>query len=135
VVNLEGTSLIWTTEEVAREGKVEQVSSIGLGFCLIDCTVFEKLHQHAKANGRTSFWPLFAFEPVPNQIRNLGEDVFFFRRVSEAGIAIYVDHALSWYVGHVRAGLVTHHDALLEREAFDEKQRALEMERADTAVR
>jgi hypothetical protein len=42
--------------------------------------------------------------------RIIGEDVFFFRQVRDAGIAVHVDQALSWNIGHVAQRELTNAD-------------------------
>jgi hypothetical protein len=117
-VALDGEGLVWTTEELAGRGEITEVSSLGLGLCLMDMTILRRLHDRSLGEGRESFWPLFAFESVPGQIQTVGEDLFFFRRLREAGIRIYLDHALSWQIGHSRENMITNADALRERDAF-----------------
>jgi hypothetical protein len=117
-VALNGEELVWTTEERANNGEITEVSSLGLGLCLMDMTVFHTLHEHALAQGRENFWPLFAFEIVPGQMQGVGEDLYFFTRLREAGVSLYLDHALSWRIGHSREQMITNADAIAEREAF-----------------
>ena len=100
--------LIWTTEEAAKAGTVEQVRSLGLGFCLFDMTIFETLQQQA---GEESIWPLFQVEMIGDGTEIIGEDVFFFRRLREGGIPVYLDHPLSWSIGHVHQRVLTNADA------------------------
>jgi hypothetical protein len=100
----DGNELVWTTEELARDGAVARVHSLGFGFCLIDMTIFETLQRHADEAGRGSIWPLFAVEMIGDGTQIIGEDIFFFRRLAEAGVPVYLDHALSWSVGHVVSG-------------------------------
>lgn len=114
-VSLEG-QFIWTTEDQARSGEVVQVRHLGLGFCLIDMNVIHALRQQAPGK------PLFALEMVGEGLEVVAEDVFFFRRVNEAGFGVYLDHALSWHIGHVYDGIVTNADAIAERAAFDSRQ-------------
>ncbi len=110
--------ILWTTEEMARNGEVTQVGSIGLGFCLMDMTIFNSLHARALAAGKENFWPLFAYEILPGQIEGVGDDIYFFNRLQEAGIGIYVDHALSWSIAHAHQKMLTNSDALLQKDAF-----------------
>jgi hypothetical protein len=56
-------------------------------------------------------WPLFAIEMLDDGTRIVGEDVFFFRRLREAGIPVYLDHPLSWTIGHVHQSVLTNADA------------------------
>ncbi len=120
VTDLDGF-LLWTTEEMAKNGEVTQVQTLGLGFCLIDATVFGTLHARALAEGKENFWPLFAFEAVAGNMNGLGEDTYFFRQLAEAGIKVYVDHALSWSIEHIHRRKMTNADALSERNAYAEK--------------
>ena len=104
--------LIRTTEEAARANEVTPVLSMGFGCCLIDMTIFETLQDHALASGRKGIWPLFAIEMLNDGTDIIGEDVFFFRRLHEAGIAVHLDHALSWTIGHVHQRVLTNADTL-----------------------
>ncbi len=110
-VSLDG-EFIWTTEDLARSGEVVQVRHLGLGFCLIDMNVIHTLRQTGA--GR----PLFALEMVGEGLEAVAEDVFFFRRVNEAGFGVYLDHALSWHIGHVHDRIVTNADAIADRDHF-----------------
>ncbi len=114
-VSLDG-EFVWTTEDLARSREVVQVRHLGLGFCLIDMNVIHALRQEAP--GR----PLFALEMVGEGLEVVAEDVFFFRRVNEAGFGVYLDHALSWHIGHVHDRIVTNADAIAERDAFGTAQ-------------
>ena len=104
-----GGDLIWTTEDLASRGEVVQVSNLGLGFCLVEMNVIRSLWEMPG--------PLFAFEMLGRGLEAVGEDVFFFRRVREAGFGVYLDHQLSWDIGHVHDRIVTNADALRERPA------------------
>ena len=48
----------------------------------------------------------------------MGEDVSFFRELTEAGVKVYVDHALSWEVGHIPERVLTNADAEAQKEAW-----------------
>jgi hypothetical protein len=109
---------LWTTPEKAEAGEVEQVGRLGMGVCLMDMTVLDRLEQAARAEGRETFWPLFSQETQPGSVKVMGEDTFFFRRLMLAGIAAYVDHALSWEVGHIFETVLTNADALAQRDAY-----------------
>ncbi len=113
--------LAWTTEEMARNGEVSQVNSLGLGLCLIDMTIFPALYDHAVAAGKENFWPLFSFEAIPGSHDVLGEDAYFFRQLREAGIQIYVDHALSWSVLHIHQRTLSNADTIAQKDAFLER--------------
>lgn len=110
--------LLWTTEEMAAKGEVTQVQSVGLGLCLMDMTIFGTLLARALAEGKANFWPLFAFEVIPGSPAARGEDVYFFDRLREAGIGIYVDHALSWSVRHMFQKQLSLADTLADKAAY-----------------
>jgi hypothetical protein len=116
-VSLEG-KFVWTTEELARNAEVVQVRHLGLGFCLIDMNVIHALRAPGE-DGRPT--PLFSLEMVGDGLQVVAEDVFFFRRAAEAGFGAYVDHGLSWHVGHLHNRLLTNADAAAQREAFEER--------------
>ncbi len=63
--------------------------------------------------------PFFALEMLGNGLKYLGEDVFFFNRINEAGIPVYLDHGLSWQIGHLSERMLTNGDAEAQREAFE----------------
>ncbi|MDP9413869.1 MAG: hypothetical protein M3Q08_07220 [Pseudomonadota bacterium] len=109
---------VWTTQELAESGTVEQIASLGLGVCLMDMTVLDRLYQHALSQGRDTFWPLFAYEIVPGNLLGVGEDTYFFNGLKEAGIGVYVDHALSWQVGHIFEVVLSNADALDQKESY-----------------
>lgn len=92
--------LVWTTEAIASQGTVEQVDSIGFGLCLFDMNVIDGLE-----------WPLFATEMIGDGTRIVGEDVYFFRRLKEAGVPVHLDHALSWSIGHIAQHVLMNADA------------------------
>jgi hypothetical protein len=104
-------NLLRTTEQLAREGAVEQVLSLGFGCCLMDMTIFDVLQRQALADGEEGMWPLFNVEMLGDGTQIVGEDVFFFRRLQRAGIALHLDHALSWNIGHVHHRVLRNIDA------------------------
>ena len=111
--------LLWTTRELAKRCDVVPVGSLGLGFCLMSMTVLDDLRRHAAAQGQENFWPLFAFETRPGEMESVGEDIFFFRKLSAAGIVPHVDHALSWTIGHLHEKLLTNDEAVMRRGEAD----------------
>jgi hypothetical protein len=82
---------IWTTRAKAEADLVEPVAAMGLGFCLIQTPVLSLLEGKV----------LFHSEMTPDGELLRGEDVHFFNMVGEAGIPAFVDHALSWRIGHI----------------------------------
>lgn len=93
--------LLYTTLGKAEAGIVEECAHLGFGVLLIDMRIFDALQAHAEANGDGNFLPLFKFVETENKIGMVGEDVFFFRKLAEAGVRPFVDHRLSWEVGHI----------------------------------
>jgi hypothetical protein len=94
-LGLEGQDL-WTTQADADQMKVEEVQSLGLGFCLIQAGVLSTLRKQTYELPV----PLFNIDLLDEGVRYNGEDFWFFRRVRAAGIPVHVDHHLSWGIGH-----------------------------------
>lgn len=118
VTDDEERGLLWTTEAKARADEVEEVSHLGFGLCLMHMSVFEALQAKADADGLEHFWPLFHFEMQPNGINTFGEDVFFFRKLREAGVSIWCDHALSWEVGHCHETIITNAHTVTQKDKW-----------------
>ena len=92
---------------------------MGFGVCLINMRVFDMLQIEAdKTDG--NFLPLFKFEETPNKIGMVGEDVFFFRKVKAAGGKCFIDHRLSWEVGHLHEQILTNAHAVMQRDRWVE---------------
>ena len=72
-----------TTKAEAEAGAVQQVTALGLALCLIRSSVFRRMERP---------W----FENWPG-----GEDSYFFAKLSKLPIPVFLDHALSWEVGHI----------------------------------
>lgn len=120
----EGTSrLLYTTQEKAEAGLVEPCAHLGFGVLLINMRVFDALQHYAEENGDGNFLPLFKFEPTENKVGMIGEDVFFFRKLAEAGIRPFVDHRLSWEVGHIFEVILTNQTAVNAKDAWAEHRR------------
>lgn len=117
------SSLVYTTRELAEQGKIEPVAHLGFGLLLIDMRVFDALQAHAEAEGDGNFLPLFKFVETPGKIGMIGEDVFFFRKLAAAGIRPFVDHRLSWEVGHLFEIVLTNGHAVAQREAWEAHRR------------
>ena len=116
-------NLIYTTEDKALDALVEEVDHMGFGVCLINMRVFDMLQTHADkdaADGSGNFLPLFKFEEIPGKIGMIGEDVFFFRKLRDAGARIYVDHGLSWEVGHIHEYIYTNAHAVSHKARWAE---------------
>lgn len=83
----EFTGPVYTRDE--SEG-LEQVKHMGFGCLLTAMWVFDQLDL-----------PYFNFDPVHNGARFRGEDVYFFRKLKEAGISAYLDHDVSKKCAHI----------------------------------
>jgi hypothetical protein len=68
---------------------VERVSRVGTGIMMVKAEVFQQLAE-----------PWFAIPWEEKTGGYVGEDVFFCRRLAEAGIGLFVDHDLSREVSH-----------------------------------
>lgn len=113
---------LYTTQELAEAGKVEPCAHLGFGVCLMNMKIFDALQAHAEEHGDGNFLPLFKFEPTENKVGMIGEDVFFFRKCREAGIVPFVDHALSWEVGHISEVIMTNAHAVAHREKWQQSR-------------
>jgi hypothetical protein len=93
---------VWNTKAQADAEVIEEVDSLGLGLCLIDAAVMSKVSK-----------PWFALEEQYE-----GEDFYFFVKVREAGVPVYLDHALSWHVGHIDEALLMNEHAVADFDRF-----------------
>jgi len=109
---------VYTTQEMADERHVQQVATTGLSLCLIDMRILVKLAVQANKEGR-ELYPMFAHVPAADPSDDLSEDGFFFRRLREAGVNIFVDHWLSWETRHISDRALTMQDTIDDREAFE----------------
>jgi hypothetical protein len=82
--------LVQTTEALARSRAVEPVDGVGLGVCLMRTSVFDRLEP-----------PYFQLELKPDGSGYVSEDFTLFRRLKQAGVEAWVDHGLSWKIGHI----------------------------------
>jgi len=115
---------LYTTQEDAERGLVEPCAHLGFGVVLFNMRVFDALQDHAEKTGDGNFLPLFKFEPTPDKVGMIGEDVFFFRKLKEAGIQPFVDHRLSWEVGHISEMILTNAHAHVQRDKWAEVRKA-----------
>ena len=110
---------VWTTEELARSGAVEEVAHVGLAFCLIDLNVLHDVKAHVEAHGPGwDQWQPFDRKLLPGTNARMGEDASFFQELREAGVKVYVDHGLSWEIGHIGERVFTNADTVRDREAW-----------------
>lgn len=117
--------LLYTTQEKADAGALEQVEHMGFGLCLMKASIFDALQLQAEAEGRNSFMPLFMFQPTEDHRTMIGEDVFFFDKCRKAGLKVWCDHALSWHVGHVTKQVLTNAHAVAHKEKWTEEREKL----------
>jgi hypothetical protein len=85
-----------TTRELAEKGALTEVDAMGLGLCLMKTSVFSKIEK-----------PYFLNEPSEDGENFVGEDYYLFRKLGAAGVKIFVDHQLSWSVGHISQTILT----------------------------
>jgi len=129
--NEDQRGLLYTSGALAERGLVEPVAHLGFGVLLLDMRIFDALQQQAEEEAArdgappegASFLPLFKFEPTPNKVGMIGEDVFFFRKLARCGIRPFVDHRLSWEVGHLFEVVLTNGHALAQKEEWAEHVR------------
>jgi hypothetical protein len=114
-------NLVYTTQKKAKANEVEEVSHLGFGLVLMRAGVFNLLQVYAESQGLSSFLPLFAMPPKEDGMSFIGEDVYFFKKVREAGISVHCDHALSWEVGHIHDRIITNAHACVEEKAWVEQ--------------
>lgn len=110
---------LYTTEEAAKADEITEVASLGLGFCLIDMNVIHALREIAP-NGKPR--RPFVIGMTNDRTDYVGEDVYFFRQVREAGYRVFLDHGLSWQIGHSFESMLFNSDALSDRAAFEAVQ-------------
>lgn len=111
--------LVWTTQEKAEARELEEVAHVGLGFCLVDMRAYSLLERKATEEGKKHFWPLFDMPVKPNGIGCIGEDVRYFKMLRDAGIKVYVDHGLSWDVGHIGEQIFTNAHAQVQKPKYE----------------
>jgi hypothetical protein len=113
---------VWTTAAKAQAGEVEEVAVLGLGLCLIDMQVFHQVKTHVETTVGWANWTPFDRRLLPGTRARMGEDASFFAELREAGVKVYLDHALSWQVGHISERVLTNADTEAEREAWRSRQ-------------
>lgn len=118
-------NLVYTDALKAKNNELEEVDHLGFGLCLIRMSVFDRLQVHAESEGKKSFLPLFVFQPKEDGSGMIGEDVFFFGKLRNAGIKVYCDHGVSWTVGHITNIVLTNAHACSQREAWAEHGKKL----------
>ena len=110
---------VWTTEELATAGAVEEVAHVGLALCLLDLAALHAVKAHVEAHGPGwAHWAPFDRKRLPGTTARMGEDASFFQELREAGVKAHVDHGLSWEVGHIGERVFTNADTVRDREAW-----------------
>ena len=109
---------VWTTEELARAGTVEEVYHVGLAFCLMDMNLLHQVKAHVEKGVGWAHWEPFDRKLLPGTNARMGEDVSFFRELTDAGVKVHVDHGLSWEVGHIAERVITNADAVAQKDAW-----------------
>jgi hypothetical protein len=81
----------WEFVVTTKKSKgLEEVQRMPTGMMLMEMGIFEQVEQ-----------PWFAFKWCGVEDKYQGEDWTFCEAIEEAGIPMYVDHELSWRIGHV----------------------------------
>jgi hypothetical protein len=109
---------VWTTAALAKAGTVEEVFHVGLALCLMDMNLLHQVKAHVEQGAGWAHWAPFDRKLLPGTTARMGEDVSFFRELTDAGVPVYVDHALSWEVGHIHERVLTNADAEAQKEAW-----------------
>lgn len=114
---------VWTTEALAKANAVEEVAHVGLGLCLMDMNILHQVKAQVESGVGWAHWAPFDRKLLPGTNARMGEDASFFEELREAGIAIHVDHGLSWAVGHIHEQILTNADAETQKEAWLGRER------------
>ena len=113
---------VWTTEALAKAGTVEEVWHVGLALCLMDMNLLHQVKAHVEKGVGWDHWAPFDRKLLPGTTARMGEDVSFFRELTEAGVKVYIDHGLSWDVGHIAERVITNAQAVADKDAWLGKQ-------------
>lgn len=108
--------LVYTTPEQAAAEEIERVRYMGLGICLVDVrALVAALARPVDGRMRSSIFPLFEQRMSPDPDVIVGEDTWFCNKLADAGVAIYIDHLLSWEARHLATVPISMADALAKR--------------------
>ena len=116
------------TERVYTErdsGGLERVTGMGSAVLMVKREVYEGIKQP---------WHHTPWIGDPADTQMLGEDAFFFYQLREAGVPVYIDHDLSWEVGHIGEYEYTMQDTLRDRAIIQEQQAALAKEKEELTI-
>jgi hypothetical protein len=90
--------------EAGAEG-VESVASTGLGVMLVDADLYRQIPAP---------WFMVGWNAQAGSYE--GEDVYFMRKVRQAGLPVLIDHGLSQDIGHIGEWEFRHEHSLAVRE-------------------
>ena len=93
-------------------GGLEEVLALGLGFCLVKMPALTEVKQRLVPGAR-----LFETRMDNAGEMLVGEDTHFFNQVRKAGFPVYLDHSLSWSIGHISETIRTNADAVRSEDA------------------
>jgi hypothetical protein len=93
---------VWPDPEVQG---IEKIAAVGTAVMAIKSEVFFQIE-----------YPWFNTPWHAEDQRFIGEDIYFCAQLRQAGVGLYIDHALSWQVGHVGQYTYEMKDVLGERE-------------------
>ena len=113
-----GMEHVWTTRAKAEAREVEEVFHVGLALCLMDLNILHQVKAHVEKGVGWDQWAPFDRKLLPGTNARMGEDVSFFRELTDAGVKVYIDHSLSWEVGHIHERVITNADAEAQKEAW-----------------
>lgn len=90
---------IHTTRQLAADATIQEVGQLGFGLVLIRARVFAQIKELFTSKGLPNL-PWFS-NSVADDGTPAAEDATFISLARQAGFKVYVDHNLSWEVGHV----------------------------------
>jgi hypothetical protein len=94
---------VWPDPE-KKEG-IERIAVIGTAIMAIRTEVFFEIE-----------YPWFSTPWHPDDQRFVGEDLYFCAQLKQRGVPLYLDHGLSWHIGHIGQYTYEMKDVLAERE-------------------
>jgi hypothetical protein len=94
---------VWPDPE-KREG-IERIAVVGTAVMAIKMEVFFQVE-----------YPWYMTPWHPEDQRFVGEDLYWCAQLKKAGVPLYIDHAVSWQVGHIGQYEYRMQDVLGERE-------------------
>ena len=101
-----GAGHVWTDEAKAAANRLEEVRTLGFGFLLMKASVLQVI-------GKPWFSSIVNGDDVATT-----EDGFFCEKARQAGFNVYLDHALSWQIGHIHETVLWNLDTVADRERW-----------------